>query len=475
MTVGEKIQLYRKNLGMSQEELGQKLLVSRQTISQWEKDQTVPTIDNLIRLKEVFGVSVDDILTNEPNETVIDSEPNETYSFNFDVNELQWIFRAQKRNIWKRPIITAVICIFGGLSAVTSGATYPQFGLGIFVGVFIAILFVFIRELRAYNKYCENSIPHIAGATYEYQLFDDFININVYRNCERTRQFKCYYKDIEKVSQYESWLFFQVSGQSFIVRKGQLKENSNFYSYMFNNSDKVVVNQTPAKLRTVSIVLFIASLLSIIAGMNLIFVVSEINGLFVENIWVLFLFTPITVASVVFGFILKSKGYKYKKNIIAGIIMTVVLCIYGSFAFIFAGMYDHSDTPVIETEQTIGIDIPEYTSISTEDMSQWGQRPSGERTLYKSEITFNNSQSEEFEKQIRTDERWLSSVPNDLVGVMTWYRDFTVYDYVLIYNTDTAEFNSLPENEGMYHFINILYSSEGDRMIIIEYDIDFVK
>ena len=62
MTVGEKIQTYRKQLGMSQEELGQKLLVSRQTISLWEKDQTVPTIDNLIRLREIFGVSADEIL-----------------------------------------------------------------------------------------------------------------------------------------------------------------------------------------------------------------------------------------------------------------------------------------------------------------------------------------------------------------------------------------------------------------------------
>ena len=50
MTVGEKIQKYRKDLGMSQEELGQKLLVSRQTISLWEKNQTVPTIDNLMLL-----------------------------------------------------------------------------------------------------------------------------------------------------------------------------------------------------------------------------------------------------------------------------------------------------------------------------------------------------------------------------------------------------------------------------------------
>ncbi len=62
MTVGEKIQKYRKNLSLSQEELGQKLLVSRQTISLWEKDQTVPSLDNLMRLKEIFGISVDEIL-----------------------------------------------------------------------------------------------------------------------------------------------------------------------------------------------------------------------------------------------------------------------------------------------------------------------------------------------------------------------------------------------------------------------------
>ena len=62
MTIGESICQHRKRLGMSQEMLGKRLLVSRQTISLWEKNQTVPTIDNLIRLKEIFGVSIDDIV-----------------------------------------------------------------------------------------------------------------------------------------------------------------------------------------------------------------------------------------------------------------------------------------------------------------------------------------------------------------------------------------------------------------------------
>ena len=62
MSVGENIQKFRKNLGLSQEELGERLHVSRQTVSQWEKDTTVPTIDNLMLLKDIFNVSVDDIL-----------------------------------------------------------------------------------------------------------------------------------------------------------------------------------------------------------------------------------------------------------------------------------------------------------------------------------------------------------------------------------------------------------------------------
>ena len=65
MTLGERLQQLRKEKQMSQEELGNLLLVSRQTVSLWENNQTVPTVDNLIRLKEIFGISVDSILTGE--------------------------------------------------------------------------------------------------------------------------------------------------------------------------------------------------------------------------------------------------------------------------------------------------------------------------------------------------------------------------------------------------------------------------
>ena len=63
MTIGERIQYYRKKTGLSQEELGSKSFVSRQTVSLWKMDKTMPTIENLMLLKDLFKISVDDILS----------------------------------------------------------------------------------------------------------------------------------------------------------------------------------------------------------------------------------------------------------------------------------------------------------------------------------------------------------------------------------------------------------------------------
>ena len=62
MTTGEKIAALRKEQGMSQEVLGEKLGLSRQAVSKWEADQAVPTMDNLMELSKLFGVPVDTLL-----------------------------------------------------------------------------------------------------------------------------------------------------------------------------------------------------------------------------------------------------------------------------------------------------------------------------------------------------------------------------------------------------------------------------
>lgn len=59
MTLQEKLQMLRKKNGYSQEQLADKLCVSRQTIGKWESGQAIPELYGLIQLSELFGVSID--------------------------------------------------------------------------------------------------------------------------------------------------------------------------------------------------------------------------------------------------------------------------------------------------------------------------------------------------------------------------------------------------------------------------------
>lgn len=65
MTFGEKLQSQRRLKGMSQEELAEKLSVTRQTISKWELDQSTPELEFIARLSDIFGVSTDYLIKND--------------------------------------------------------------------------------------------------------------------------------------------------------------------------------------------------------------------------------------------------------------------------------------------------------------------------------------------------------------------------------------------------------------------------
>ena len=63
MTLGERIYKLRTEKEMSQGDLADALEVSRQSISKWETNGSVPELDKLIKLSEIFGVSLDELIT----------------------------------------------------------------------------------------------------------------------------------------------------------------------------------------------------------------------------------------------------------------------------------------------------------------------------------------------------------------------------------------------------------------------------
>lgn len=62
MELGQQIKKYRGELQLSQEELAERVYVSRQTISNWENDKSYPDVKSLVMLSEIFHTSVDTLI-----------------------------------------------------------------------------------------------------------------------------------------------------------------------------------------------------------------------------------------------------------------------------------------------------------------------------------------------------------------------------------------------------------------------------
>ena len=63
MTLGERLTLLRKEMNLSQEEVAEKLNVTRQTVSKWELDQSTPDFDKIIPICKLYNISSEELLT----------------------------------------------------------------------------------------------------------------------------------------------------------------------------------------------------------------------------------------------------------------------------------------------------------------------------------------------------------------------------------------------------------------------------
>lgn len=82
MIIAQKITEERKKNGWSQEELAEKLNVSRQSVSKWESAQSIPDLEKILQMAEIFGVSTDYLLKDE-----IENSSNSSTAYTSDSNE----------------------------------------------------------------------------------------------------------------------------------------------------------------------------------------------------------------------------------------------------------------------------------------------------------------------------------------------------------------------------------------------------
>ena len=66
MPFGQNVQRLRRAAGLSQEELAERLGVTRQAVSKWERDSAYPEMEKLARMSQLFGVTVEALLNGDP-------------------------------------------------------------------------------------------------------------------------------------------------------------------------------------------------------------------------------------------------------------------------------------------------------------------------------------------------------------------------------------------------------------------------
>lgn len=70
MKIGNKIYQLRKLSGMTQEQLAEKLNISRQTLSKWENESNMPDIESIVHMSKLFQISLDELLLDEKEEQI---------------------------------------------------------------------------------------------------------------------------------------------------------------------------------------------------------------------------------------------------------------------------------------------------------------------------------------------------------------------------------------------------------------------
>lgn len=74
MTFGEKLSSYRKQANLTQEDLAEKLNVSRQAVAKWENGKGLPDLDNIKKLASIFNTSIDELLDYKIEEIKLEFE-----------------------------------------------------------------------------------------------------------------------------------------------------------------------------------------------------------------------------------------------------------------------------------------------------------------------------------------------------------------------------------------------------------------
>ena len=173
------------------------------------------------------------------------------------------------------------------------------------------------------------------------------------------------------------------------------------------------------------------------------------------------------------------KAVKKKRSIkviILSLISVIIVISLIIILFIFITNKANNAQEIEEIETNINFEIPKYGTIVTFDFESWMDYGNSVSISIMSYIIFEeNNDLRIFEDDILNDETWINEVPVELLvlipqGIQSYLGTI---DYYRVYNVSLGIYNELPDNQGIYDYVFLIYQKDNQRLIIFEYSLEY--
>lgn len=453
--------------------LADQLCISRQTVSLWETDQTLPTIDNLLRIKEIFGVSVEELIDNsisigEVSQNEVESiPPEETVTFKYTAEDMEKINNAMTYIVMKRPVLAVI------LAAITLASVVVFEAPKVIIGFVIALLFfsvvmairVYVSNIRAWKSVGE----FFDRSQIVYSLKDDKVQACTTLDGELRSNYVFTDKSIQYVTVTKEHCVVCASNQLYSMRLSDLSNAPKIEKYFLSHKRKNLPSLKDDPVKTVSRLLVIASIASVYLALFLVAILTEANQKsYVDNLWLFYVSLPIPLASIIYGMIKIKEDKRVKKNIVVGLVLSFIICIYGAFPAIFQGVSTDGSSYIQSVEQKVEVDLPNNGEITS--YVQYAATDNDYDLRCSVQATLTVDEAAEYLESITADSRYTTVAPSVLPEFVI-VPNLVENDYFLLYNYDTKQYNTHPDDGVKYKYYLIMYDQDERTLCIAEFDL----
>lgn len=245
--------------------------------------------------------------------------------------------------------------------------------------------------------------------------------------------------------------------------------------YYYSPSGSVKSN----KIRKASLILYIINLVTFFASFFLIVELTiyanrHINefAYVIKNFYILLFFLPVPIINILFAIYGNLSEVKTTKNLISGIVFTLIISLFGSFTFIYKDNFIHDEQYYFQICEEIGLETPAPSYVETMVYRDYGDITSENEIMYYrlSHIKFSESDNEVINKNIANNDNFTEAInypyniisPNDILATED-------YDYYLLFNVDDKTFNNIDISNGEHHMIYFSYDYELMTIYISDY------